>query len=64
MKIAITVDVKNNDEAALIERGLADPETKAVVMVMGTLADLSADERLKVMDQINESLKAERKARR
>lgn len=35
-----TIEVKDRQEAALIRRGLADPETRAVVCIIGALKPL------------------------
>ncbi len=43
MKTAI--DVENRREGELIKLGIADPETRALVKIMGVLAELPTKER-------------------
>jgi hypothetical protein len=38
-----TIDVRDRKEADAIRRGLADPEVRAFVIVMGTLSTLQSD---------------------
>ena len=37
------IDVRDRNEARAIRRGLADPETRALVVVMGVLTALPSD---------------------
>lgn len=46
------IEVKNRKEAELIRRGLADPQTRALVLTMGALLPLMKDEQRRVMNWV------------
>ena len=58
-KKQITVEARDGDEAAAIERALQDPTTLATVKIVGYLLPMSDRERRRVMtwvtDKINEA---------
>ncbi len=43
MKRKLSIEVKDKKELAAIERSLADPPTRALVVVMGNLLALKSD---------------------
>lgn len=55
------IDVANKKEAALIRRGLAQPDVRALVCVMGALAVLPSDRaRARALRYVSDMLDEER----
>lgn len=55
-----TIEVKNRDEATAIRAGLADPVTRAFVLVIGTLQQLPSDRaRQRVLTFVKDTLAEE-----
>lgn len=50
------VDVSSREEGKAVEKALANPVTKAIVVVEGVLSDLTPEQQKRVLGFVQESL--------
>ena len=50
----VSIDVKDKREGEAIRAGLADPVTRAIVVILGTLAPLSHHTKARVLNYVHD----------
>lgn len=56
VKVQFDIEVKDEEEARLIRRGLEDPATRALVKIMGALLPLPERSRADVLTKVFQAL--------